>query len=176
MSNCTHLSASTQLFFLPFFFFFFLCKIGRPPSACFDPVKSSPSLPGYRKKSLWLFFCLETVQESLEVMLPTKGVPHRMTSIWPSFDMDMPQVTTSERICDVTAAAAFHRHLSKIWMMWSKWKFYIIVSFIIPLCDGIPLRHFGEPLVIFGVFFMHLIQCRHANKIEATSLASTLKT
>lgn len=129
------------LFHLPVFFYVSLASVtellvhptsfvetGRPPSACFDPINRSPSLPGSRERSRCQSadFSLWKALGRLGGTFPARAhvhvglVTYRVTLVWPSFDMIMPQVRTSERICDVRRiSSSIHEHLSKIWMIWS---------------------------------------------------------
>lgn len=111
------LSSMMELLFHPTSF----VETGRPPSACFDPVKSSPSLPGYREKSLCQSadFSLGKVLESLGGTFPANSrvqvrvLTYSMALLWPSFDMIMPPGRTSERIWDVKhSSTSTCRHLS----------------------------------------------------------------
>lgn len=153
-------------------------ETGRPPSACLDPIKPSPSLPGYREKSLCQSadFSPGKVLESLGGTFPAKSkvqvrvITYGMTVIWPSFDMILPQVRTSERMWDVMYnPTPIYRHLSKIWMMlnYNNIKIIDYSSFSCPFMWWGPTgTHSWTPcglLTSFGDQLSHLIHSRHAD-------------
>lgn len=163
----------TELLFHPASF----VESGRPPSACFDPIMSSPSLPGFRERSRCQSadFSLWKALERLGGTFPAKAhvqvrlVTYRVTLVRPSSDMIMPQVRTSERICDVErSSSSIHRHLSKIWIIWNCNNMKIIdhsetsYSFMWWGPTGAPSGTPGGPLTFFGDQLRRLIHSRHA--------------
>lgn len=121
-------ASMTELLFHPTSF----VETERSPSACSDPIKSSPSLPGPLCQSA--DFSLGKVLESLggtfqaHPQVQVRLVSYTVTVIWPSFDMIIPHVPTSESSGDVKQLY-IHRHLSKICMTgnYNIWIYLILL-------------------------------------------------
>lgn len=141
-------------------------ETGRPPSVCFDPIKSLSSLPGYTEKSLCQsadFSLWKSTNQSWRRFFPwltqvqVRWVTYRMTPVWPSFDMITPLGRTSKRISDVKHRSALvYSHLSNIWMAWSYndmiiGELKIVGNLVVHLCGGVLLGHSHGPLLVSGL-------------------------